>query len=210
MTALKINIYTILLTISIFISCNQSSSLKTSDSIKVDHQDSSTYCFEAIRDSLNEIGLLDIENVTTTYLNKNEKESLSVLFVKNNYRKEVEEFYEYSNKVEAFILTNQRVAYLILIGQAKGATGSGVDYWNYQCFRLSESIQITEFASLSKNPHSIFLNKENNLCYIEILDNYPRPASARVELDYTPLVVSVKDAAQNKDILEIEYHCLDK
>jgi hypothetical protein len=102
----------------------------------------------------------------------------------NFYSKSIKEFYEHARFIKAYLLKKESEKYLILIGQAKGATGIGVDNWSYRYYCLTEKSDFVEFYSISKTPFSFFLNKELKPRSIYILDYYPRPASGEVKLEY--------------------------
>ncbi|MFV0530507.1 MAG: hypothetical protein ACK5MD_03625 [Flavobacteriales bacterium] len=110
------------------------------------------YCFNTISDSLNKKGAL---NRNKYYEIKNNA-SLDNFYKNNYYDELIKNFYQYNSFVERYILENFNRKYLILIGQAKGATGIGIDYWNYECFLLTKKSDVIKFSSLSKTPLSLF------------------------------------------------------
>lgn len=74
----------------------------------------------------------------------------------------VEEFYEFTRYTEAFQLKFGDKDYLILLGQAAGATGTGVDYREYECYEYGNKTPILEFFSLISTPFAVFFDKETN------------------------------------------------
>lgn len=161
------------------------------------------YCLKTILDSLNEHKYLD----SNKYYNVNKKESIDNFYEKDYYSKSIDDFYLYNSFVEIYLLENLNAKYLILIGQARGATGIGVDYWNYECLLLTEKSNIIKFSSLSKSPFSIYFNEKEELCYLEVLDNYPRPANGEeIQLDYYPIIAKL--VKENGEVVgRIEYNC---
>lgn len=161
------------------------------------------YCFNNIFDSLNKNEY--IYNIK--YYKIIDKESLKNFSKNKYYLKSIENFYEYNSFIENYFFEHSNKKYLILIGQAKGATGIGVNYWNYECILLTVESDIIKFSSLSKTPLSIFLNDEGRLFYLEVLDNYPRPASGEeIKLDYYPVIARLVNE-NGKIINKIEYDC---
>lgn len=74
----------------------------------------------------------------------------------------VEEFYEFTEFTEAFQLQFGNKYYLILLGQAAGATGTGVDYREYECYEYGNGTPILKFFSLISTPFAMFFDKETN------------------------------------------------
>lgn len=186
-----------------FNSCHKKTNKTLIDFISMssEKQNKNNYCFYAILDSLNKTNYLnniDFKNQDTRYYKCSQKcviQNTSIL-----------KFYEYTNFNEEYVLENSDKKYLILIGKARGATGIGVDYWSYEFYSLDEDIKILEFASLAKTPHSIFFNKNNQLYYITVDDNYPRPAGSEVKLDYYPVIGSIINKS-GKVVEEIYFKC---
>jgi hypothetical protein len=160
------------------------------------------YCFSIILDSLNTKEPLD----NNKYLEISESTSLYKLYKNHYYDKIIEDFNKYHFFTEKYILENSNTKYLILIGQTKGATGIGVNYWNYECFPLNKKDMVIKFSSLSKTPLSIFFNTKNQLRYLTIDDNYPHPASGTIQLDYYP-IISYLYNNNNEVINKINLNC---
>lgn len=74
----------------------------------------------------------------------------------------VEEFYEFTVFTEAFQLQFENKYYLILLGQAAGATGIGVGYREYECYEYGNETPILKFFSLISTPFAVFFDKETN------------------------------------------------
>jgi hypothetical protein len=165
-----------------------------------------TYCFEKIKDSIKEIELFDISNDCKYY--KLDKKNIfsNKRIIDFNYVNEIESFIEFNSYVSFYLLKRQNHEILILIGQAAGATGIGVDYNAFECYPMTSEDNVLKFLSLSKSPFSVYINHENELCYVEISDNYLRPADGQeVDLGFYPLIVSIfKD---KKEVKTIEYNC---
>jgi hypothetical protein len=194
-----------LLTIVIGFSCNnEPSKALHNESISIyTEEKNDKYCFNNIFDSLNKNEYLD----NIRYYKISDKKSLKNFFKDKYYLKSIENFYEYNSFIENYFFEHSNKKYLILIGQAKGATGIGVNYWNYECILLTERSDIIKFSSLSRTPFSIYLNDKGRLFYLEVLDNYPRPASGEeIKLDYYPVIARLVN--ENGNIInKIEYDC---
>lgn len=81
----------------------------------------------------------------------------------------VEEFYEFTVFTEAFQLKFRDKDYLILLGQAAGATGIGVGYREYECYEYGNETPVLEFSSLISTPLAVFFdNKTNKIGYWDI------------------------------------------
>lgn len=74
----------------------------------------------------------------------------------------VEEFYEFTDFTEAFQLKLGDKDYLILLGQAAGATGIGADYREYECYEYGNKTPVLKFFSLISTPFAVFFDKETN------------------------------------------------
>ena len=74
----------------------------------------------------------------------------------------VEEFYEFTFFTEAFQLKLGNKDYLILLGQAAGATGIGADYREYECYEYGNKTPVLKFFSLISTPFAVFFDKETN------------------------------------------------
>ena len=174
--------------------------INVSFSIYSDDAEKETYCYNAIRDELDsKIGYkLLLKN--SSY-NRTDKENLLKVLKSNNQSKEhVNKFFEGSHNVETFLVKNKRKEIILLVGKANGATGIGVDYWNYQNIFVEEDEPMLEFSSLIKTPHSIFINNTGSISHIDVDDNYPRPANGEeVQLDFFPMLVNVFNG-NNKEI----------
>lgn len=163
------------------------------------------YCFSQIRDSLIKSNVLNLaKGEQTTY-----KKADNVKLLKDRRVKrlsdEVTEFYEFTFFTDSYIMKYQNEELLIMIGQAAGATGIGVDYWNYRCYSLNSDLVIPEFVSLVKTPFSVFIDSEGEIGHLEIEDNRPRPAGGKeVELKYMPLLINVFSGAKKSTI---EFKC---
>ena len=72
----------------------------------------------------------------------------------------VEEFYEFTFFTEAFQLQLGNKNYLILLGQAAGATGIGADYREYECYEYGNETPVLKFSSLISTPFAMFFDKE--------------------------------------------------
>lgn len=211
----KINIYIIILiTIFCISACKKESEVFTFDRSKkkeltnVADNKRDKYCFKIVRNRL-KTHLLD-KNKTHSYyfiISKEELLQNSVLKEKD-YFKSIEKFYQDTFFSESYILEQHDVQYLILIGQSRGATGIGVDYWSYECYGLNDENKIIRFSSLSKTPYSVFFDNEK-LEYITVDDNYPRPASGPVKLNYYPVIGSLYSEKGNL-LKQIEYDCKNR
>ncbi|MBC5994726.1 hypothetical protein [Pontibacter cellulosilyticus] len=164
------------------------------------------YCFGEVLDSLMNIDLLKPSK--ETHYRKVERSQLT----QGKYKvgPEVEEFYDYTTETEAYVLEYKGNSYLIMIGQAVGATGKWGDYRNYRCYLLgSNKESLAEFGSLANTPFTIFINDNGELSYIAIDDNYPRPADgSEVVLNHYPTYVSVYTG--DSLVTEFEYKCYGK
>jgi len=160
------------------------------------------YCFNGVFDSLYNDRVLGNNEYLKIITN-----SLDEFCKKTDYTEMVQQFYEYTFFNEAYVLKGGGQKYLVLIGKSRGATGIGVDYWNYQFYSLEKKSKIIEFASLSKTPLSIFFDAEDNLYFITIDDNYPRPADGKeLELNYYPIIASLYN--EKEEIIKtIDYNC---
>ena len=87
------------------------------------------------------------------------KDCLNLKWMKPN---RVEEFYEFTDFTEAFQLKLGDKDYLILLGQAAGATGTGADYREYECYEYGNKTPVLKFFSLISTPFAVFFDKETN------------------------------------------------
>lgn len=151
------------------------------------------YCFDEIKDTLTKIN--DYKNMLKkcNYNLISRTHMFELLSSPNEtYQERINKFYEESDSVEAFTMNNNGSLALILIGKALGATGIGVDYWNYQYYSLDKSDLAFEFSSLIRTPYSVYLDTNGEISHIEIEDDFPRPASGEaVQLDYMPLLIHI-------------------
>ncbi len=169
---------------------------------------SDKYCFKIVQNQL-KVGLWNKNKMDSYYFRIQKDELLENTVVrKKDYFKNIEKFYQNTFFSESYILEKKEIQYLILIGQSQGATGIGVEYWNYECYVLSDENKIIRFSSLSKNPYSIFFD-DKKLEYLTIDDNYPRPASGAVKLNYYPVIGSLY--SENGTLLkQIKYDCKNR
>ncbi|RUT69476.1 hypothetical protein D0817_14940 [Flavobacterium cupreum] len=166
---------------------------------------SDKYCFKIVQNIL-KAGLVN-KNETDSYYFRIMKDELlqNSIIKEKDYFKSIEKFYQDTFFSESYILEKHNIQYLILIGQSHGATGIGVDYWNYECYILSDGNKIIRFSSLAKTPYSVLFDNEK-LRYIKVDDNYPRPASGILSLNYYPVIGSLY--SENGGLLkQIEYDC---
>lgn len=166
---------------------------------------SDKYCFKIIRNRL-KAGLV-INNKRDSYYFRIVKDELlqNSIIKEKYYFKSIKKFYQDTFFSESYILEKHDMQYLILIGQSRGSTGIGVEYWNYECYILSDENKIIRFSSLAKTPYSILFDNEK-LEYITIEDNYPRPASGVLKLNYYPVIGCLY--SKNGGLLkQIEYDC---
>lgn len=198
MVQFKINIHIVLLVIAFSITgCK-----KKLDNISSMEDE---YCFKIIQDSL-KTGQSSIYKNDSNCFRIVEDELLKHATIKEKgYFSSVEKFYQNTFFSESYVLEKKGIQYLILIGQSKGATGIGVNYWNYECYVLNHKNNIIRFSSLAKTPYSIFFDK-GILEYITIDDNYPRPASGVIKLKYYPVIGSLY-SENGKLLKEVEYNC---
>ena len=162
------------------------------------------YCFSQIKDSLEKTGILNLSNDEIIYdeiakddlLNDKKIESLA---------DQVNEFYEFTFFTVAYKLKYKNQQYLIMIGQAAGATGLGVDYWNYRLYSLDSDVVIPEFSSLVKTPLSFFFNNKGELGYFQFEHSYQRTTNgSTIEHKSIPLLVHI---FENNKEFTIEYRC---
>lgn len=150
------------------------------------------YCFAQIRDSLIKSDVITLAKEEQITYKKVDKAKLLKDRRIKHLSDEVTEFYEFTVFTDSYIMKYQNEELLIMIGQAAGATGIGVDYWNYRCYSLNSDLVIPEFASLVKTPFSVFIDSEGEIGHLEIEDNRPRPAGGEeVKLKYMPLLINV-------------------
>ncbi|WP_448607151.1 hypothetical protein [Paenimyroides ceti] len=204
----QITLYSLFLTF-IFLNYNCKKEILTFDvgkdlmvSYKYSSIKNDNYCFNDVFDSLYNEKLLN-DNRYFKIVN----DSLSDFYKKTEYTELIQQFCEYTFLNEAYVLKSGVNNYLVLIGKSRGATGIGVDYWNYQCYSLEKKSKAIEFSSLSKTPKSIFFSKENGLHFITIDDNYPRPADGKeLKLNYYPIIGSLYN--EKEEIIKtIDYNC---
>lgn len=204
----QIILYPFYLTV-IFLSFNCKKEILPSDKredlmvpYKYDKLQDDNYCFNSVFDSLYNDKVLDY-NEYFKIIN----DSLDEFYKKTDYTELVQQFYEYTFLNEAYVLRGREHKYLVVIGKSRGATGIGVDYWNYQCYSLEKKSKVIKFASLSKTPRSIFFDKEDNLRFITIDDNYPRPADGQeLKLSYYPIIGSLYNEKEEV-VKTIDYDC---
>ncbi len=203
MVQVKIKHIVFMLTCMLLGACNMSTQ-RVNDlkgDVVVEHPlELDRYCFSFIRDSLEEKINIKSNKIYTIEYSKFRKTRN-----KNSFKK-FDEFIEFSSDVEFFLIETNDEHLLVLIGKALGVTGVGDDYWNY-CFGKLDTEKRYEFGSLAKSPFSIFIDELGNLKYIELMDNYPRPANGSViNLDHFPVVVSVYDVNNQLDI-SFDFEC---
>lgn len=165
------------------------------------------YCFEEIENRLTKI------DGYTYLLEKTEYSSINrhILFKllrseRKDYLESVFHFFEGSKNVEAYLMGDLENRSIILIGKALGATGIGVEYWNYQFYQLTKNEPVIEFSSLIKSPYSVYIDSIGELKHLEIEDVYPRPANGEdLKLDFIPLQIHVFNGIARKST--IEFHC---
>lgn len=164
-----------------------------------------SYCFKSIQQIL-KVNTIEKQNKDIHYFRTNKNELFNNPSIKEKaFFESIKSFYENTLFSESYILEKNHEQYLIFIGQSGGATGIGVNYWNYECYNLKNNNSI-RFSSLSKTPYCIFFD-HGKLRYITIDDNYPRPASGeKVELKYYP-VVAFLYSENGKQLKNIKYDC---
>jgi hypothetical protein len=149
------------------------------------------YCFMEIKDTLAKSNNYEAGLGNSDYITIEKTDLLKMLQPREGYLKSVNDFFDFSIDVEIYLMENGKRSYIILIGKAVGATGIGVDYWNYQCYPI-EGDTVIEFSSLVKTPYSLYIDSNGKINHIEIEDNYPSPASGEeVKLDYISLILNV-------------------
>ncbi len=211
MVYFKVINYKLILILIVFLSCNDDKLEKTYISKETLYREMANsekqYCFKDIKDSLAKLKMFDFSDSSIHYYKTDREKIFNNYNIKNrSYLKKIKEFYDYSISVSSYVMECRGEEFLLIIGTPAGATGIGSDYWNYQCYSLSSKNEIIEFSSLSNTPISVYLNNKNELCYIEIIDNYPRPAEGiEIELEYYPVIASVYN--KKKELKRIDFHC---
>lgn len=149
------------------------------------------YCFDAVKDSLIESNVVKLSKQLTTYDKFDKDVLLNDKRLQHLFRA-IEEFDEITVFSGFYLMRHSSSEYLIMIGQAAGATGIGVDYWNYRCYALESDLIITDFHSLVKTPFSFYSDNQNKLHYIIIEGNSSAATPGNEEgVDNTSLRVSL-------------------
>ncbi|MGE9310815.1 hypothetical protein ACLOAU_04195 [Niabella sp. CJ426] len=182
--------------------CNSNTSLKPYS----DESEKQIFCYETIKEDLNRLINYKTVLANSTYYNI-DKEGGSLLLKENKELKEqFNEFFDQNIEVEPFLIKTKNNRILLLIGKAAGATGIGVNYWNYKGYSIDVGSPILDFSSLLKTPYSLYENDKDEVHYIEVDDNYPRPAGGEdINLKYVPVLLRVFNGRAK--VLEIETKC---
>jgi hypothetical protein len=124
--------------------------------------------------------------------------------------KEMESFAGGVSDNNLYLIRSAQHEYLVMIGQALGASGIGVYYWNYLIVPLDLNKTVIKFGSVSSNPKSIKIDNSGTIYYTQVDQNYyPRPAAdSDSELEHFPLIVSLfsYENGRNKKV-EFKYNC---
>ncbi|WP_374175204.1 hypothetical protein [Flavobacterium tructae] len=210
MVKFKIKNYILLLIIVFYTSaCKKESKIFAFDLYKKKELTSDNitdkYCFKIVQNRL-KTDSLGKNRTDYHYFIILKDELLQNSVIKDkDYFTSIQKFYQDTFFSESYILEKHNVQYLILIGQSHGATGIGVEYWNYECYVLSDENKIIRFSSLAKTPYSIFFDN-GKLEYITVDDNYPRPASGVIKLNYYPVIGSLY-SEKGGLLNQIEHDC---
>lgn len=165
------------------------------------------YCFQTIKDELEKVTNYNVLLKNSIY-SRIGKESALRLLKKNNkaIRDKFAAFFDQNDNVESFVVEYNSKKVIILIGKALGASGIGVDYWNYKVFSIGNDNIIIEFSSLIKTPYSLYLDYDKNINYFEVENDYPRPANNEIaDLEYLPVILRVFDNNVKKH--EVGFKC---
>ncbi|WP_312769911.1 hypothetical protein [Epilithonimonas sp.] len=128
----------------------------------------SNYCSATILDSLRKGSTNDKSKNQTLYYNIEKNILLENLNLIQNNLNNITEFYDLTVLTKSYIMKSEDQEFVILIGQASGATGVGVDYWNYRCYAINNDSFEIKFSSLINSPLSLFIDNDGKVKHIEV------------------------------------------